>query len=94
MPGVIDVANVTLLGGVYGANNVSIDDGAGTTTFCDAEAGGIDTNGDGCVYDPPANPDTLIIGGMNELLSPPIVPLVVPAGATFTVSFQVEILTT
>ena len=80
--------DVTFLSGVYGANNVSIFDGVATTTFCDAEAGGVDTNADGCIYDFPGA-DTLTIGGMDE--SGGLVPLVVPAGAIFTVSFQVEI---
>jgi hypothetical protein len=85
--------DVTFLNGVYnvGASNVSIFDGVATTTFCDAEAGGADTNVDGCVYDSPAA-GTLTIGGMDE--SGGLVPLVVPAGAIFTVSFQVEIPTT
>ena len=82
--------NVTFLSGVYngGASNVSIFDGVATTTFCDAETGGADTNADGCVYDPPAV-GMLTIGGMDQ--TGPFVPLVVPAGAIFTVSFQVEI---
>ena len=84
-------SDVTFLSGVYGANNVSIFDGVATTTFCDAEAGGVDTNGDGCVYDSPVA-GTLTIGGMDQ--TGPLVPLVVPAGAIFTVSFQVEIPTT
>ncbi len=86
-------ANVTFLSGVYnaGASNVSIFDGVATTTFCDAEAGGADTNVDGCVYDSPVA-GTLTIGGMDQ--TGPLVPLVVPAGAIFTVSFQVEIPTT
>lgn len=86
-------ADVTFLSGVYngGASNVSIFDGVATTTFCDAEAGGVDTNGDGCVYDSPVA-GTLTIGGMDQ--TGPLVPLVVPAGATFTVSFQVEVPTT
>jgi len=86
-------ADVTFLSGVYngGASNVSIFDGVATTTFCDAEAGGVDTNGDGCVHDSPVA-GTLTIGGMDQ--TGPLVPLVVPAGATFTVSFQVEIPTT
>jgi len=81
---------VTFLSGVYNgaASNVSIFDGVATTTFCDAEAGGTDTNGDGCVYDSPAA-GTLTIGGMDE--SGGFVPLVIPALATFTVSFQVQI---
>ena len=89
----IDVANVTFLSGVYngGASNVSIFDGVATTTFCDAEAGGADTNADGCVHDSPGL-GTLTIGGMDQ--TGPLVPLVVPAGAIFTVSFQVEISTT
>ena len=85
--------NVTFLSGVYGANNVSIFDGVATTTFCNAEAGGVDLNGDGCVYDFPAV-GTLTIGGIDETFAPVIVPLVVPAGETFTVSFQVEVPTT
>jgi len=85
--------DVTLLNGVYngGASNVSISDGVAPTTFCDAEAGGGDTNSDGCIYDSPVA-GTLTIGGMDQ--TGPLVPLVVPAGATFTVSFQVEIPTT
>jgi hypothetical protein len=85
--------DVTFLSGVYNgaASNVSIFDGVATTTFCDAEAGGGDTNGDGCVYDSPVG-GTLTIGGMDQ--TGPLVPLVVPAGSIFTVSFQVEIPTT
>lgn len=86
-------ADVTFLNGVYnaGASNVSIFDGVATTTFCNAEAGGVDTNGDGCVFDSPIA-DTLTVAGSDQ--TGPLVPLSVPAGATWTVSFQVEIPTT
>jgi uncharacterized repeat protein (TIGR01451 family) len=45
-------ANLTLAQGVYnaGASNVTITVGAGAPTYCTAEAGGTDTNGDGCVF--------------------------------------------
>ena len=82
-------ANVTFLDDVYNVvSNVSIFDGVATTTFCDAETGAVDTNGDGCIY----NAGTLTIGGMDQ--TGPLVPLVVPAGSIFTGSFQVEIPTT
>lgn len=76
-------SDVTFLDDVYNGNtsNVSIFDGA-ATTYCDAEAGGADTNSDGCVFDSPAA-GTLTISGFS-----------VPAGETWTVSFQVEIPTT
>ena len=87
--------DVTFLNGVYngGASNVSIFDGVATTTFCNAEALGVDTNVDGCIYDFPGA-GTLTIGGMDDSVAPGVVPLVVPAGEIFTVSFQVEIPTT
>jgi hypothetical protein len=77
--------NVTFLDNVYnGTSNVSIFDGV-ATTYCTAETGAVDTNGDGCLY----NAGTLTIGGMDE--TGPFVELVVPATETFTVSFQVQI---
>lgn len=44
-------ANLALAQGVYnaGASNVSISVTGSATAFCTAEAGGTDTNGDGCV---------------------------------------------
>ncbi len=44
-------ANTTFAAGAYnaGAADVQINVGAGAATFCVAEAGGTDTNGDGCV---------------------------------------------
>ncbi|MDX1515254.1 MAG: hypothetical protein R3288_00365 [Woeseiaceae bacterium] len=79
-------SDVTFLTGVYngGASDVSIFDGT-TTTYCVAEAGGTDTNGDGCVYDSPA-------AGTLTVTSPALG--TVAAGETWTVSFQVEIPTT
>jgi hypothetical protein len=42
-------ANTTFLAGQYtGGRDVSVTVGA-TTTFCVAEAGGVDSNADGCV---------------------------------------------
>jgi uncharacterized repeat protein (TIGR01451 family) len=53
-------ANTTFVANSYnsGASNVSITVGAGAPGFCFAEAGGTDTNGDGCVI----NAGQLVVG--------------------------------
>ena len=53
-------ANTTFVANGYnaGASNVSITVGAGSPTFCNAEAGGTDTNADGCVI----NAGQLVVG--------------------------------
>lgn len=61
--------------------NISFDGGA---SFCVADAA--DGNGDGCSYD--AGTSTLTIAGRDESL---LTPIDVAAGATVTVTFQVEI---
>ena len=53
-------ANTTFVANGYnaGASNVSITVGAGSPTYCNAEAGGTDTNADGCVI----NAGQLVVG--------------------------------
>lgn len=66
---------------VTGAANVTIFDGT-TTTTCEAEAGGTDTNTDGCVYDS-TTPGRLLV------TSPALT--AVGVGEIWTVSYRVEI---
>ena len=73
--------DVVLLEQVPGISTVTITDDGGTPTTCDAEVGGADTNGDGCVFD--LTPDFLTVAGTSAFD--------VPAGETWTVSFQVSI---
>ncbi len=80
-------ANTTFLAGQYNGNasDVSITVGAGAPTFCVAEAGGADTNADGC-FRTSAN-GTLTVGA-------PAVASVATGGAAtrVTVRFRVTIL--
>lgn len=66
---------------VLGAANVTIFDGT-TTTTCDAEAGGTDTNSDGCVFDS-------TVAGRLLVTSPALT--TVGIGEVWTVSFRVEV---
>jgi uncharacterized repeat protein (TIGR01451 family) len=56
------LTGLTFNNGSYnaGASNVSITVGGGAATFCNAEAGGTDTNGDGCVR---SGANVLTVGG-------------------------------
>lgn len=73
-------ANTTFLAGPYsGTTDVSIQVGASPATFCVAEAGGTDTNADGCVR----------LGGAVRVAAPAIT--TVAAASTVTVRFRVTI---
>jgi len=74
-------ANTTFLAGQFtGSTDVSIQVGAAPATFCVAEAGGTDTNADGCVR----------TGGGSLTVGAPAI-TTVAAGATVTVRFRVTI---
>jgi len=74
-------ANTAFLAGQFtGTTDVSIQVGAAPATFCVAEAGGTDTNADGCVRTG---------GGALSVGAPAITS--VAAGSTVTVRFQVTI---
>jgi len=74
-------ANTTFLAGQFtGATDVSIQVGAAPATFCVAEAGGTDSNADGCVR---------TVGGALTVGAPAITS--VAAGSTVTVRFRVTI---
>jgi uncharacterized repeat protein (TIGR01451 family) len=75
--------NTTFANGVYnaGASNVSVTVGA-TTTFCQAEAGGTDTNADGCFR---------TAGGVLTVGSPALTTIATGAGNAVTVRFRVTI---
>ena len=74
-------ANTTFLAGQFtGTTDVSIQVGAAPATFCVAEAGGTDSNADGCVR---------TVGGALTVGAPAITS--VAAGATVTVRFRVTI---
>jgi uncharacterized repeat protein (TIGR01451 family) len=75
--------NTTFATGTYnaGASNVSITVGA-TTTFCVAEAGGTDSNADGCVR---------TAGGVLTVGSPALATVATGAGNAVTVRFRVTI---
>ena len=74
-------ANTTFLAGQFtGATDVSIQVGAAPATFCVAEAGGTDSNADGCVR---------TVGGALSVGAPAVTS--VAAGATVTVRFRVTI---
>lgn len=87
---VID-ASIELREQVAGISTITITDDGGTSTTCDAETGGADTNGDGCFYSaaaiPPAAARTLTVAGMNTAGDP----INVPAGETWVISFEVVI---
>jgi uncharacterized repeat protein (TIGR01451 family) len=73
--------NTTFLAGQFtGTTDVSIQVNAAPATFCVAEAGGTDTNSDGCVR---------TVGGAVTVGAPAIT--TVAAGATVTVRFRVTI---
>jgi uncharacterized repeat protein (TIGR01451 family) len=57
----LTTSTINFLDNTYnsGNSNVSITVGGGAATFCNAESGGVDTNGDGCVR----NGGTLNVGG-------------------------------
>ena len=76
-------ANTTFANNVYSGNtrNVSITVGA-TTTFCQAEAGGTDTNTDGCF---------LTAGGVLTVGAPALATVATGAGNAVTVRFRVTI---
>jgi uncharacterized repeat protein (TIGR01451 family) len=76
-------ANTTFVANAYnsGASNVSITVGAGSPTYCNAEAGGTDTNGDGCVI----NAGQLVVG------SPALGTVATGAGNQVAVRFRVTI---
>lgn len=76
-------ANTVFATGQYnsGASDVSVTVGA-TTTFCVAEAGGIDTNGDGCVRTG---------GGALSVATPASSTVATSAGNAVTVRFRVTI---
>ena len=75
--------NTTFADGSYdsGNSNVSIQVGA-TTTFCQAEAGGADSNGDGCFR---------TAGGVLTVGSPALATVATGAGNAVTVRFRVTI---
>jgi len=74
-------ANTTFLAGQFtGATDVSIQVGAAAATFCVAEAGGTDSNADGCVR---------TVGGSLTVGAPAITS--VAASSTVTVRFRVTI---
>jgi hypothetical protein len=73
--------NTTFLAGDYaGSTDVSIQSGAAPATFCVAEAGGTDSNADGCVR---------TVGGALTVGAPAIT--TVADGSTVTVRFRVTI---
>lgn len=76
-------ANTTFANGVYnlGASNVSITVGA-TTTFCQAETGGTDSNADGCFR---------TAGGVLTVGAPALANVATGAGNAVTVRFRVTI---
>src|SRR5690606_16038064 len=76
-------ANTTFVANGYnaGVSNVSITVGAGPTTFCNAEAGGTDTNADGCVI----NAGQLVVG------APALATVATGAGNQVAVRFRVTI---
>jgi uncharacterized repeat protein (TIGR01451 family) len=76
-------ANTTFANNVYssGTRNVSITVGA-STTFCQAEAGGTDSNADGCV---------LTAGGTLTVGNPALATVNTGAGNAVTVRFRVTI---
>lgn len=76
-------ANTTFVTGAYngGAANVEITVGAGAPGYCLAEAGGTDTNADGCVV----NAGQLVVG------APALGDIVAGAGNAVTVRFRVTI---
>lgn len=76
-------ANTTFVANGYnaGASNVSITVGAGSPTFCNAEAGGTDTNADGCVI----NAGQLVVG------APALGTVATGAGNQVAVRFRVTI---
>lgn len=76
-------ANTTFVANGYnaGVSNVSITVGAGPTTFCNAEAGGTDTNADGCVI----NAGQLVVG------APALGTVATGAGNQVAVRFRVTI---
>jgi uncharacterized repeat protein (TIGR01451 family) len=75
--------NTSFADGSYdsGNSNVSIQVGA-TTTFCQAEAGGADSNGDGCFR---------TAGGVLTVGSPALATVATGAGNAVTVRFRVTI---
>jgi uncharacterized repeat protein (TIGR01451 family) len=75
--------NTTFANATYnsGASNVSIQVGA-TTTFCQAEAGGTDSNADGCFR---------TAGGVLTVGSPALATVATGAGNAVTVRFRVTI---
>ena len=74
-------ANTAFLAGDYaGSTDVSVQVGAAPATFCVAEAGGTDSNTDGCVR---------AVGGELTVGAPAIT--TVAAGSTVTVRFRVTI---
>jgi uncharacterized repeat protein (TIGR01451 family) len=75
--------NTTFLNATYnaGASNVSITVGA-TTTFCQAEAGGTDSNSDGCFR---------TAGGVLTVGAPALATVATGAGNAVTVRFRVTI---
>jgi len=75
--------NTTFANGVYnsGASNVSITVGA-TTTFCQAETGGTDSNSDGCFR---------TAGGVLTVGAPALANVATGAGNAVTVKFRVTI---
>jgi uncharacterized repeat protein (TIGR01451 family) len=76
-------ANTTFVTDGYnsGNSNVSITVGADPSTFCNAEAGGTDTNADGCVI----SAGQLVVG------SPALGSIATGAGSAVSVRFQVTI---
>jgi len=75
--------NTTFANGVYnaGASNVSLQVGA-TTTFCQAETGGTDTNADGCFR---------TAAGVLTVGAPALTTIATGAGNAVTVRFRVTI---
>ncbi|HRX90821.1 MAG TPA: hypothetical protein P5528_15380 [Steroidobacteraceae bacterium] len=77
-------ANTTFANGTYnaGASNVQLQVGANPATFCVAEAGGTDTNTDGCV---------ITAAGVLTVGAPALATVATGAGNAVTVRFRVTI---
>lgn len=76
-------ANVALVEQVAGVSTITIIDNVGGTSTCNAETGGVDSDGDGCVYG--------LAAATTLTVAPNAPALSVPATETWRVTFQVEI---
>lgn len=76
-------ANTTFLQNVYSANTKDVQISVGAVnSFCTAEAGGVDSNGDGCVR---------TVGGTLTVGAPALAAVAAGAANAVTVSFRVSI---